>query len=45
MKKLHWLIATLVILSMVMTACGGAASQQAPAEPVAEEPATEAARC
>ncbi len=41
MKKLYWLMATLMILSLTLTACGGA---QAPAaeEPAAEEPATEA---
>ena len=36
MKKLYWLLAALVILSMVLTACGQA---EAPAQPVAEEPA------
>ena len=38
MKKLYWLLATLVVLSLVLTACGGA---EAPAaeEPMAEEPA------
>ena len=40
MKKLHWLIAALVIFSMILTACGG--QVPTPAEPVAEEPATEA---
>ena len=39
MKKLYWLLATLMILSLVLTACGGA---EAPAEePAAEEPAAE----
>jgi len=38
MKKLYWLLATLVILGLVLSACGGA---EAPAaeEPVAEAPA------
>jgi len=36
MKKLYWLIAVLMVLSMVLTACGGAATE-APAEPT--EPA------
>ena len=39
MKKLYWLAATLVILSMVLTACGASATE-APAEP--EEPAAPA---
>jgi len=39
MKKLHWLIAALVILSMVLTACGG--QVETPAEPVAEQPTAE----
>jgi simple sugar transport system substrate-binding protein len=36
MKKLYWLLAALVVLSMILTACG----QQAPtpAEPVAQQP-------
>ena len=39
MKKLYWLLATLMIASLVLTACGGA---EAPAEePAAEEPAAE----
>ena len=52
MKKLYWLIAALVVLSMVLTACGGAATEApaAPAEPAqpaepaapAEEPTVEA---
>jgi simple sugar transport system substrate-binding protein len=37
MKKLYWLIAVLAILSVILTACGGAATE-APAEPVAEQP-------
>ena len=52
MKKLYWLIAALVVLSMVLTACGGATTEApaAPAEPAqpaepaapAEEPTVEA---
>jgi simple sugar transport system substrate-binding protein len=39
MKKLHWLIATLVILSMILAACGAPATEApAPTEPVAEQP-------
>lgn len=40
MKKLYWLLATLMIFSMVLSACGGA---EAPAaeEPAAEEPMEE----
>ena len=40
MKKLYWLLATLMIASLVLTACGGS---EAPAaeEPMAEEPAAE----
>ena len=49
MKKLYWLLATLMILSLVLTACGGAetpaeepmAEEPAAEEPVAEEPAAE----
>lgn len=41
MKRLHWLIAALVIMGMILTACGGGQAPT-PAEPVAEEPATEA---
>ena len=42
MKKLYWLLATLMILSLVLTACGG---DEAPAteESVVEEPAAEEA--
>ncbi len=36
-KKIHWLITILVVLTMILTACRGAA----PEEPVAEEPPAE----
>jgi simple sugar transport system substrate-binding protein len=39
MKKLYWLLAILVTLSMVLTACGGQVAP--PAEPVAEAPVDE----
>jgi len=43
MKKLYWLFATLLTLSLVLTACGGAATEApAPAEPTAAEPAAPA---
>jgi len=52
MKKLYWLVAVLMVLSMVFSACGGAATEApaAPAEPAqpaepaapAEEPTVEA---
>jgi len=43
MKKLYWLLATLMILSLVLTACGAPAPEAPPepAEPAAEEPAAE----
>ena len=34
MKRLYWLVAAVVVLSMVLTACGGAATE-APAETAA----------
>jgi len=42
MKKLTWLIAIFVILSMVLAACGGAATEAPAEEPAAQEPSTEA---
>jgi len=36
MKKLYWLVAALLVLSMVLTACGAPA--QTPAEPAAQQP-------
>ena len=45
MKKLYWLLATIMIMSLVLTACGGgsapAAEDPAVEESVAEEPAAE----
>jgi len=41
MKKFYWLLAALAILSMVLTACGGAATQAPAEEPAVEEPAAE----
>lgn len=40
MKKLYWLLATLMLLSLVLTACGGQAEAPAAEEPM-EEPAAE----
>jgi len=41
LKKLYWLLATLMILGLVLTACGGQAEVPAAEEPM-EEPAAEA---
>ncbi|NTU56990.1 MAG: extracellular solute-binding protein, partial [Anaerolineales bacterium] len=41
MKKLFYLLSLLIIASMVLTACGGAATEAPADEPAAEEPAAE----
>ncbi|HSF81061.1 MAG TPA: substrate-binding domain-containing protein [Anaerolineales bacterium] len=44
MNKLYWLVATLIILSMVLTACGGTATE-APTGPEVAAPAAEGGWC
>ncbi|MBE0411534.1 MAG: ABC transporter substrate-binding protein, partial [Anaerolineales bacterium] len=48
MKRLYWLLAALMILSLVLAACGGteapaaeAPAAEEPAEPVSPAPATD----
>ncbi len=42
-KKVFWLVSLLVVASMLLAACSGAAAPAAPAAPAATEEATEAA--
>ena len=42
-KKVFWLVSLLVVASMLLSACAGAAAPAAPAAPAATEEATEAA--